>query len=204
MMYYDITHDIITTKIKDIFKEKGYSFFENGDYNLNIIGVRGTNKIANNFDDVLLCIYKVDGNWKVQKWQITTDAGTHWLKNPLNKKGTALLVPNQYRGVYGIRKHNGQYDALCQTWGDVEVYRDDNKDKILDYKKETIMRGMFGINIHRSNPHTESNYVDKWSAGCQVFKRLLDFFEFMSICRESEKLYGNKFTYTLLNYKDLI
>ena len=36
-------------------------------------------------------------------------------------RGTAILVPNQYRGVYAIRKHLGKYDAICQTNGKVET-----------------------------------------------------------------------------------
>jgi hypothetical protein len=121
----------------------------------------------------------------------------------MNNKGTALLVPNQYRGVYGLRKHNGDYEALCQSWGDVEVYRDNDRDMILDFDPNTIEKGMFGINIHRSNPNTESTIVEKWSAGCQVFKKVKEFNEFIEDCKEASSIWGNKFSYTLLTYKDL-
>jgi len=33
---------------------------------------------------------------------------------------------------------------------------------------------------------------------CQVFKRVKDFNEFMSICKKAAKIHGNKFSYTLL------
>ena len=85
----------------------------------------------------------------------------------------------------------------------VSVYRDNNKNTILDYDKTTISKGMFGINIHRSNQNTESVNVEKWSAGCQVFKNPNNFNDFISICKKSSEIYGNKFTYTLLTYKDL-
>ena len=195
--------ELAKNRVKQIMERKGYKFFEKGDYNLNIIGIRSEVNIANSFDDTLLCIFKKDNKWVFNEYPITTDAGRYWLKNPMNSKGTALLVPNQYRGVYGLRNHLGKYEALCQSWGDVEVYRDDNRDMILDYDPNTIDKGMFGINIHRSNPATQSSVVEKWSAGCQVFKKVKEFNEFIEDCKEASNTWGNKFSYTLLTYKDL-
>jgi hypothetical protein len=74
--------------------------------------------------------------------------------------------------------HKGQYEALKQK-SNVKVFRDKNKDMIFDMNPSTIMEGVFGINLHRSNPKTESTYVENWSEGCQVFKRVKDFNEFM-------------------------
>jgi len=190
--------------IQKVMSSKGYDFFTKGDYNLNIIGFRNPNLIANSFDDTLGLYYKENGEWVIKCYPITTDAGTYWLQNPMNINGTAILVPNQYSSVYSIRKHLNQYDALCQTNGVVETYRDNDKDKILDMKKETITKGMYGINIHRSNPYTESAEVGKWSAGCQVFKKVTDFNEFMKICYKSKELWGNRFTYTLLLESDVL
>lgn len=189
--------------IQEVFQHKGYAFFTNGDYNLNIVGVRSNFLEANKFDDTLMLFYKIKGVWQFNSFPITTDAGTYWLKNPMDIRGTAILVPNQYRGVYAIRKHLNQYFALCQTNGVVETYRDNDKDKILDMDAKTITKGMFGINIHRSNPNKESVSVDKWSAGCQVFKNFNDFDRFMELCYKSRQLYGNKFTYTLITENDL-
>ena len=122
----------------------------------------------------------------------------------MSNKGTAILVPNQYRGVYSIDLHNNKYYALCQRNGKVEVYRDNDKDVILDMDSAKIEKGMFGINIHRSNPFSESLKVDKFSAGCQVFKRVKDFNEFMEICQKSKALWGNSFSYTLIKESDLL
>tara|TARA_R110002153_G_scaffold168417_5_gene321164 strand:- start:1586 stop:2188 length:603 start_codon:yes stop_codon:yes gene_type:complete len=195
--------ELAKDRVKQIMDRKGYKFFEKGDYNLNIIGIRSEVSISNSFDDTLLCIFKKNNEWIFNEYRITTDAGRYWLQNPMNNKGTALLVPNQYRGVYGLRKHNGDYEALCQSWGDVEVYRDNDRDMILDFDPNTIEKGMFGINIHRSNPNTESTIVEKWSAGCQVFKKVKEFNEFIEDCKEASSIWGNKFSYTLLTYKDL-
>ena len=190
--------------IKQVLESKGYAFFTNGVYNLNIIGIRNPNLVANSFDDTMVVIYKFGGEWITKVYPITTDAGTYWLKNPMSNKGTAILVPNQYRGVYSIDLHNNKYNALCQRNGKVEVYRDNDKDLILDMDSAKIEKGMFGINIHRSNPFSESLKVDKFSAGCQVFKRVKDFNEFMEICQKSKALWGNSFTYTLIKESDLL
>ena len=42
-----------------------------------------------------------------------------------------------------------------------------------------------------------------YSAGCQVFQDPDNFKEFIKICEKSSSIFGNKFTYTLLTYKDL-
>ena len=37
--------ELAVSRVKEIFDKKGYKFFENGNYNLNIIGVRTENTI---------------------------------------------------------------------------------------------------------------------------------------------------------------
>lgn len=198
-------NDKIKDTIKAIMQSKGYPFFENGDYNLNIIGVRSKELVANSFDDWMILLFKINGIWQFKQYNITTDAGAYWLENPLNSSGCALLVPNCYRSTYKIDLHNGSYPALCQRLGEVEVYRDDNKDQITDFDTDTIESGYFGINIHRSrSTGSLDNFlgVDKYSAGCQVFESINEFNSFMNLAQKSADKYGNSFTYSLLTYKD--
>ena len=202
-MIHNLKNKMSVEYLQGVIEGMGYSFFTKGNYNVNIIGVRNPNLVANSFDDTMICAYKVKDQWVLKEWQITTDAGTYWLENPLNVKGCALLVPNQYRGVYKIDKHRNKYYALCQRNGEVEVYRDDTKDQILNFDDATKQWGYFGINIHRSNPYSESTSVDKWSAGCQVFKKVDDFNEFMTICNKAREEWSNSFTYTLIKQEDL-
>tara|TARA_R110002167_G_scaffold68631_8_gene193772 strand:- start:1147 stop:1761 length:615 start_codon:yes stop_codon:yes gene_type:complete len=202
-MIHNLKNKMSVEYLQGVIEGMGYSFFTKGNYNVNIIGVRNPNLVANSFDDTMICAYKVKDQWVLKEWQITTDAGTYWLENPLNVKGCALLVPNQYRGVYKIDKHRNKYYALCQRNGEVEVYRDDTKDQILNFDDATKQWGYFGINIHRSNPYSESKNVDKWSAGCQVFKKVNDFNEFMTICNKAREEWSNSFTYTLIKQEDL-
>ena len=191
--------------VKEIFRNKGYKFFTTDKpFNVNIIGVRAFNVKSNSFDDTLMLIFS-DRQGKVHNIQfdITTDPGLYYLNHPMNYKGTAIVVPNQYRGLWKIRKHQGKYLALGQK-SDVEVYRDGNRDNVLDYDRSTIEKGIFGINLHHSNYYTQSTVVEKWSAGCQVFKRVKDFNYAMRLFKLASKYYGNSFTYTLLEEKDFI
>ena len=190
----------ILQKIKSL----GYAVFTNGDYNLNLFGVRSTNRNSNSFDDLLGCAYKLDGQWKIEYWEATTDPGLYWLNNPTRVSGTAILVPGQYRGVYKIDLHAGKYKALCQRNGKVRVYRDRNKDSVLDMDGNTITSGFFGINIHRSSLRGESESVERWSAGCQVHKTLVGFNRMMELARKQVSTdMGSTFTYTLLTEEQL-
>ena len=191
--------------LRSFLKAKGYVFFDgNKKLNLNLIGVRRDNTGTNKFDDFMVMAYKDENLNPVCKlFPITTDPGEYWLKNPINPKGTAILVPGQYRGTWKLGKHQNNYEALVQR-KEVKVWRDNNKDEVMDYGQlKLISQGYFGINIHRSNPYTESFVVNRWSAGCQVFQKIDDYKEFMELCRESAELYGNSFTYTLLTEQEL-
>jgi hypothetical protein len=130
----------------------------------------------------------------------TTDPGAKGVREYHNPKGVARLIPNQYRGMHMIRLHRGQYEALGQK-NPCSVWRDKNKD--LTFDEVITDTGVFGINIHRSNPKTQSEYVENWSEGCQVFKRVKDFNEFMALCRKARTIHGNSFTYTLLTSLDI-
>jgi len=195
-------------KVKEVIVSKGYKWFNdnnNKGYDVNIIGIRNSEtdgKVTNHFDDTLTLSYKdAAGEWKFHQWEATTDPGQYWIENPMNKDGCAILVPGQYRGSHKIRLHQGKYEALGQR-RPVKVYRDNDRDLEYDTDEATITEGVYGINIHRSNPYTESYYVNKWSAGCQVFKKVDDFHEFMETCRKARDIWGNTFSYTLIESKD--
>tara|TARA_Y100000310_G_scaffold21406_2_gene20702 strand:- start:530 stop:1105 length:576 start_codon:yes stop_codon:yes gene_type:complete len=180
----------------DIVESLGHTIFESGVYNLNIIGIRSTVHHPNQFDDRMCLVFRDEIGWLTRTWPCTTDPGKYWLEHPMNIEGTAILVPGQYRGVYRIGKHRGQYDALTQRGGTVKVYRDGDKDEILDMDPESVTEGYYGINIHKAG--AKSIAVNRWSAGCQVFANKDDFVEFMSICYAARNKWGDSFTYTLI------
>ena len=192
-----------TYNFEKLFKDKGYAWFTKGSYNLNIIGVRSNNnKVTDKYDDILVVDYNTDNGHKRVCYTITTEPGKYYMQNLCNPKGAAILVPGQYRGCWQIGLHHGKYKALCQCKA-VKVYRDNNKDMIYNMTPKSIDRGIFGINIHRSNKTCICDTIDKYSAGCQVFNDPVEFNAFMRLCETQRKLYGNTFTYTLINEEDM-
>lgn len=192
-------------KIESTVKSKGYVYFEdvaNKGYDVNIIGVRNSstgNKVTNVFDDILTLSYKDDkGVWQYHEWMNTTEPGKKGVMEYHNVNGVARLVEGQYRGSHSLGLHQGKYEALKQA-KPVKVFRDKNKNMIFDETK--IDEGVFGINIHKAGK--DSTWVENWSEGCQVFKRVKDFDEFMKIVKKASKIHGNSFSYTLINSSDI-
>jgi hypothetical protein len=195
-------------QIEAAVKAKAYAWFSddaNKGYDVNIVGIRNNSpevgdRVTNVFDDWMTVSYKVDGVWKFNIWPITTDPGTKAVKEYHNPNGVARVVPGQYKGMWAVGLHQGKYEAMRQV-KPVKVYRDKNKD--MTFSETVIEEGIFGINGHRSNPTTESAYVENWSEGCQVFKRVKDFDNWMVIMNKAKGIHGNSFTYTLLESTDI-
>jgi len=188
-------------QIEAAVKKMGYKYFENGEFNVNVIGIRNSTpgkKVTNLFDDWISLSYKEGGVWKFFIWAATTDPGTKGVKEFHNAGGVARLVPGQYPGSHAIGLHQGKYEALKQA-KNVKVYRDANKDMVYDVSK--ITEGVYGINIHHAG--ADSTYVENWSEGCTVFKKIKDFDAFMGIVKKAASLHGNSFTYTLIESKDI-
>lgn len=186
---------ISSQQVKKAVKSKGYIW----DDVVNIVGIRNLDNsgiVTNVFDDTITLSYNISGVFDFKVWPATTDPGKKGVQEYSNIKGVARLVEGQYTNCYALGLHKGKYLALVQI-GRVKVWRDANKDLIYDEK--SIDQGLFGINIHRAG--VDSTYVENWSEGCQVFKRQADFEEFLSIIKY---LRFPKYTYTLINSKDII
>ena len=192
-------------------KAKGYVWFEDANdkgYDVNIVGVRNSEtgtEITNKFDDCITISYKVDSEWQFHCFKCTTDPGKYWAENIMRKEGVAILKPGQYRKSHKLRLHQGKYLALGQQ-NPVTVYRDDNRDDNYDLDENNTQTGLFGINIHRATKYEgkSSTQVDKWSAGCQVIAANDDWHCFLDICQQAREIWGNNFTYTLIESKDIV
>ena len=186
-------------------QEIGGTVFTDGDWNLNLVGIRKRDGTPNRFDDEMHCIYKERGAWVDRWWTITTDPGTYWLEHPMNKLGCAAVVADrQYRSCWRLGKHRGKYLALVNRGcGDIAVHRDDDRSDRVDYSPDNIQVGNFAINCHRATTRAGGSVsVDKFSAGCQVFQRpgADGFAGFMRICqKQHSERGGDRFSYTLLN-----
>ena len=192
-------------QIQQVFERKNYTFFDRMlPYNLNLFGIRSSNSKPNKFDDLIIVVYRNENlDWKIENYEATTDPGRYWMTNPMNVKGTAILVEGQYRGAFGLGLHKG-YPALIQKKA-LKVYRERNRDENFDFDKETIEEGFFGINIHRASKLYITNEVEKWSAGCQVIKSYEQYRDmFLPVLMQQNIKHGNSFTYTLFNEKDFL
>jgi hypothetical protein len=191
---------MLLTKLKGILRSKRYAFYTRPN-ELNIIGIRSKSTIPHRFDDEIHVFYNVAPlKWNYHIYKATTDPGTFWLRNPMQAQGTAILAQGQYKGAYKIGLHQGKYKALVEA-KPITVIRDYDRNAVLDFKNGTPTKGMFGINIHRASLIGTTKQVDKYSAGCQVFANSNEFNEFMELCEKHSGLYGNSFTYTLIDFR---
>jgi hypothetical protein len=197
----------VAKTLSDIIKsaEKlGYSIDKRPN-KLNIIGVRNSFATSQDkFDDQIAYFY-YDENGKLVGKVVpaTTDPSTLWLKDPMNKKGAAVLKSGEYKDAYALGLHRGGYEALVQV-KPVTVIRDDDRNALINYLSDT-QTGLFGINIHKSSKgKNNEDIIGSDSAGCQVFRNIPDFMDMMRLAQTSRKKYGNKFSYILIDERDTL
>ncbi|UOA08609.1 hypothetical protein [Methylobacter sp. S3L5C] len=188
------------TQIKEALTRRDAPLFT-GELNLTLVGIRATDTNTNTFNDLLCVLYDdAAGKLQMQTFPITTDPGRKYLQKPINVDGTAILKPGHYKSCWQIGAHQGKYRALVQR-GLMTVYRDRNKDNLLDLQHE--QSGYFGINLHKARLSGYSLTTDVVSAGCQVFADSKDFDTVMALVQQSAAKYGSRFSYTLLDEADL-
>ena len=190
-------------QLMNVFNRKGYSFFDSNGYNINIFGIRSNDSLVDEFNDWIGIAFKdVIGNAQIITFKATTDPGYYWLKKKNgNINGTAILCPGQYRKCWQLGTHKG-YEALQQSaFAKFKVWRDSDSDGVLD-KTGRIYNDVSGLNCHTTSFLRDVNRVGQYSAGCQVIQDDLDFMIFLSIVKKSASLYGDYFSYTLLEEND--
>ena len=189
--------------VKNIMHQKKYQIFTDG--KPNIVGIRNSIRDSNKFDDTCFVWWNEDGKEVSHQYTITTHPGYYYLQNPIaGNNGAAILVPGQYIEIWGLGMHRKKQFALCQYFGNVKIYRDNNKDTRLDYDPETIQQGMFGINGHHAGLN-DADAVGPYSAGCQVWRYHVPHEKLMQDFKGlSTKFKFKKFSYTLLLHEDFI
>lgn len=181
---------------------RGHKVFE-GPWNLNLVGLRSGRRKAGEWDDVVGMLYQnYDGRWLADLFQGTTDPGSYYLEKPLNSRGTAILVPGQYRSVYTFGLHKRRYEALVQSRA-MKFWRDDDRDNLLDMEGE-VEEAVIGCNLHRASAHWAVPNIYRYSAACQVVRDPRHFAQLMDLAQYSAGLgYGDRFTYTLMDWRGL-
>ena len=186
--------------VQALFKQRGYTFFASpADYDLNLFGIRRATS-SNLFDDLIGCAYRdvVGGPLLLELWAATTDPGAPFLREPLpGTKGTAIVVPKQYRGLWKLGLHKGR--PAFEEVGPIDVFRDATRDAILHMDPATAERGNFKINGH--DTVTKVTRVDRQSAGCQVWWDPEDHKRALALGRKQVERHPkwDTFTYTLFD-----
>ncbi len=198
--------------ILTVCQKKGYRLRKE-QYRINLIGIRKDDIFDNQFSDTLVVLWVNEKKeWEKREFKWTTMPGTlgQGVLNPITVMGvtgTAVLKEGQYLNAWTfIDSYAGWllYPYFYQS-EKVTVYRDGDRDLVLDYEMPQ-QTDLFGINIHRmSNNGIDSDTVNatwvSWSIGCQgapepTFRKLV------ALARVTAKLYGNLFDYTLLHKRD--
>lgn len=183
----------------------GFKWF-NQHLSLNFVWERTSFEATNKFTDFLHVCYTDEHNAQVV---LTIPATTKpGLKGSLLEpvtvegiRGTAVIESPQqvlqgwqFRDTY---KEFSSYPYFRQV-GKVNYWRDGNKNTIIDKIQRQIAK-IFGTHWHRMSQTGTygSGLVNNWSLGCMgcpepEFKKILD------IVRRSSKIYGDKFTGTII------
>lgn len=196
--------NISYNNLRNAMESKGYVFFDNGFYNVNIFGIRSNNQTVNEFNDFFGIAYRDEfNNTNLNLFRATTKPGLYWLKNKVgNVNGTAILIPGQYRKCWKLGYHNS-YQALVQNGMNIfNVWRDNDSDGELDINGK-IYKDVSGLNGHTTSFKNDVDKVGAYSSGCQVVQDVLDFKLFLSIIIKSANNYSNVFSYTLMEQDDI-
>jgi hypothetical protein len=179
--------------ILKVYQKKGYPIDKT---KLMITGIRSNDKTPNIFNDAIIWIEWFNNAVRLKQAPATTDPGLYYLLNPCNVKGTAILPPGYYADLWELGLHKGKYLALVQA-SPVAVIRDADRDKELDYNAPIAPPEMIGLNCHHAGE--DSIQVDRWSAACQVLKRLTDWDSFFADCKRKQQ---KRYSYGLLLESD--
>ena len=103
----------------------------------------------------------------------STRAGDFYVFNPITYggiTGTAVLAEGYYPKTYlgSFQTRLGWRSFECLQVKSIKIYRDGNRNRLID--KTTLVVGGtdIGINIHSAS---WGNLIDRWSAGCVVVPR---------------------------------
>lgn len=170
---------------------------------INVFAFRSKNSQSGVFDDeVMLVVGHPEDGVVVWRWCITTDPGPRYLKKPIHPRGGALLA-HGHQYMYRLGWHRAGKSPgyrACNQAQKVLVYRDNDRDDVLEYDVDSIMVGFFGINHHHGGRDYEPGDTFLGvSAGCQVWCKKSEFDgEYLPLVILSEEHHGPGFPYALL------
>lgn len=205
-----VSNDVIDKIIK-IVKDGGGQVYEQEGY-INFCGVR--NNVTNDtFNDELYIYWKdiSDGKFKCVKTSgFTTKPGKKSVQSGTVANGVAIVKEGWHpdvwhHGVHGMGKKTA-HNALRQDPGvtkPITITRDKTQygksgNYVLNIFENTTESGYPYTNMHRSGD-SQSNNVNGWSAGCQVFKFKSEFDEMLGMSNYAASKGQKTFSYFLTN-----
>ena len=200
--------------LKKSVENKGYTYFDSGNLNLNFVWVRNDYHATNHFTDDLFVGYKENDQEKVLAIKCTTKPGLKGsLLNPVTVEGvtgTAIIKENQYRGAWQFIDSYTQfstYPFFRQIKG-IDYYRDGNKDTEIDKVNEQDNK-IFGTQWHRMSNSGDKRLVEQfeiqnWSLGC-MGAPIVEWDKVVELTRKAISAgQSNIFTGTILNANDIV
>jgi hypothetical protein len=131
-------------------------------FSANLIVIRGPGQPGDWDGQLTLSWVETPGGaWRSVSAPCATRPGKHYLQNPMNPRGTAVLQPGQFRGSHARGFHHAGTAKASAAWvqvGEVVVRRDGDRDEVLDALSAPLTDGS-AINVHRVS---DPNYL----AGC--------------------------------------
>lgn len=189
--------------VKSMYMAKQFKFYDSGQYNVNLFGIRNKDMaVVNEFNDLIGVAYLDEFmNKQCLVFQGTTKPGLTYLSAKMgNPDGTAILCEGQHKKCWEIAMHNAGkpsgHEAYRQIGVNVfRVFRDKNADGSFDLSGQ-IYTNVSGLNGHTTRDFDIEN-VNSFSAGCQVVQDDKEHMIWVSVGKRSAELYGNVFSYTL-------
>ena len=175
--------------IQKILGSKGFTVFTRP-FELNIIGIRSENPREGFFDDEIHVFYTTKkGEWEYRVYKASTDAGSF-----LGKGDYPLLAEGQYLDSFQWGEIKGIPSLMAVK--PLNVIVGYNRKSLLD-----VFNGRQGALRIDMAFHPSTDQDTKEAGGLQVFEDQGEFAHFMRLCELHKKLYGNSFTYTLLDMR---
>jgi hypothetical protein len=191
-------------KLKKVLESKGMTVFTK-DYDMTLGGIRNvTDNKKDRFDDYVFMMYHVAGKLHCEMFQATTLSGIHYLRNPMNPAGTAIVAHDvQHISCYQLQDKGHRGSKAFRQVADMVYYRDNNKNDTADFGGvNNRIKGNFLTNLHRAG--NWSILVGRNSAGCQVVARLKSLYRMFTLAQyQIENGHGDKFSYALITNREI-
>lgn len=191
--------------VKKAVTDRGYRWFEK-ELSLNLVWERTSEQITDRFTDFLHVCWMENGE-QILTIPATTKAGMYGaFASPITYggiTGTAVIMPGQYPGAWQfVDSYTGftHYPYFAQV-GPMNYWRDGDKDNVIDHVQEQDQKNFSTCGHRMTNNGVKDGVIDSpgavWSLGCMgapepEWRKILD------LVRRSVKIYGNKFTVTLI------